>query len=118
MKFKIGDKVRVKNDLVVDKIYYNEDSHIADVFTPSMIEYLGNVAVVENIHNGRYKLDISYHNFTCDMLELVEAVKSEADEIIEHMLRLIPQQLIDDALDKKDEERFNELIKVYGAEVV
>lgn len=65
---KIGDKVKVKSDLVVGGNY------MAD-FIPEMIEFLGKEAtVVEVLYEGSYGLDIDVYQeyeFTEDMLELL-----------------------------------------------
>ena len=67
-KFKIGDKVRVRKDLVVDKYYgcgWN--------FTERMEQYCGNKAKITRVSNTFYDLDIDNGEFawTDDMLEPV-----------------------------------------------
>lgn len=65
---KIGDKVRVKSDIVVGGNY------MAD-FIPEMVDFLGREAtIVEVIYKSSYGLDIDIeqeYEFTEDMLELI-----------------------------------------------
>ena len=65
-KFKIGDKVRVRKDLVVDKYY-------GCGFTERMEQYCGNKAKITRVSNTFYDLDIDNGEFawTDDMLEPV-----------------------------------------------
>lgn len=65
MKFKVGDLVRVKTDLEIDKEYGN------DVFISPMAKYRGNTYKVEKLEYGCYTLsDIPWH-WTDEMLEPV-----------------------------------------------
>jgi hypothetical protein len=65
---KIGDKVRVKESLVVGGNYKAD-------FIPEMIDFLGKEAkIVEIIYQGSYGLNIDIeqeYEFTEDMLELI-----------------------------------------------
>jgi hypothetical protein len=66
MKYKIGDKVRVRKDLVVDRVY-GEDKFIAP-----MEKYLDKTMTVDKIvKNCKYKLkeDTEHWNWTDEMLE-------------------------------------------------
>lgn len=73
MKFKEGDKVRIKNTLVVDEDYYMEGSEVWDTFTKDMKEYLGMEAVIVDASN-EYELDIdnAEWSWTDDMLESID----------------------------------------------
>lgn len=68
MKFKIGDKVRVRKDLEVDKSY---GSH---VFVDCMQKYCGKVMEVESVWNDEYYLKETVQDwaFTDEMLEPIE----------------------------------------------
>ena len=68
MKFKVGNKVRVRKDLEVDKRY---GSH---VFVDDMQKYRGKVMEVESIWNDEYYLKETVQDwaFTDEMLEPIE----------------------------------------------
>ena len=68
MKFKVGNKVRVRKDLEVDKRY---GSH---VFVDGMQKYRGKVMEVESIWNDEYYLKETVQDwaFTDEMLEPIE----------------------------------------------
>ena len=89
MKFKVGDKVRVRKDLEVDKRY---GSH---VFVDGMQNYRGKVMEVESIWNDEYYLKETVQDwaFTDEMLEPIE-----------------------DPLVKKIEERNNKPVKMISDE--
>lgn len=60
-KFKIGQKVRVRPDLIAfDKNYYMKSGpnpHVADIVTNEMIRYCGEEITIEDINrngSGRY----------------------------------------------------------------
>lgn len=53
--FKIGDKVRVRKDLVVGKLYGTE------VFLPSMKKYIGKVFTISYVGNWAYELEETKH---------------------------------------------------------
>ena len=66
-KFKIGDKVRIKTNLEVGKLY---EEHM---FVSSMKDFKGNITIVKTILTNGYYLDgCNTWIFTDDMLELVE----------------------------------------------
>lgn len=66
MKFKVGDKVRVKKDLVIGNWYGK------DIFSIGMKDTLGGVYEVKEIFDFGYKLDYSdTYIYTDEMLETV-----------------------------------------------
>ena len=67
MRFKVGDKVRVLNDLEVDKMYGS------DYVSPYMVEWLGKIATISIVSGDCYKLDIDGGEWcwTDEMLEEV-----------------------------------------------
>lgn len=80
MKFKIGDKVKIREDLVIDLAYG------CDVFVSDMSEYCGKEAVITDIYDnclkdGVYSLDIDdgAWYWTDKMLE--DAVDIKKDHI-------------------------------------
>lgn len=114
MKYKKDSKVRVREDLLVGMEYSNEQGTVFENVTFKMKRYLGKEAIIVNVREGKYQLNIdNLFLFTDNMLELieepVELINFEVEEIVENMLRLIPEQLINDAIDKGDEKRFKQL---------
>ena len=66
-KYKIGDKVKVREDLVTNELYEKE------IFVDEMNIYKGKTTIIENVfENGEYRLvDCNYWAFTDEMLEPV-----------------------------------------------
>lgn len=66
MRFKVGDKIRIKSNLVVGNRYNGEC-----LFNSDMKEYKGRMATIREIHEDRYILDIDEpHWHWCE--EMVE----------------------------------------------
>jgi hypothetical protein len=127
-KFKKGEKVIVKDDLVVGRRYASEKhAQINDSFSRLMSKNLGKEATIISVEYGRYRLDIDeLHLYTDGMLMPIIEVEeeeevdiatlpyvrnNEVERLILHMKRLVPQQLINDALDKGDKAKFLRLTK-------
>lgn len=70
MRFKVGDKVRVLNDLEVDKMYGS------DYVIPEMLEFRGLEATVETVFDQAYHLTVDNHEWYW-MDELLEPVEEE-----------------------------------------
>lgn len=51
MKYKVGDKVSVREDLVVDQLYGD------DVFTPEMSSFKGQVVTITKIRENKYVIE-------------------------------------------------------------
>ena len=69
MKFKIGDKVRVRKDLKVDEEYGN------DTFVPEMRPWLGKMVVIKYIcPDGEYKIINCPWSWTDEMFESDEEI--------------------------------------------
>lgn len=83
--FKVGDKVRIRNDLEVGIMY-----NIRIDFSDGMVEFRGKEATVVDVdEDGDYLLDIDNREyFWCDeMLEAVKEVKTKTN--IEHLLNYL-----------------------------
>lgn len=123
MKFKIGDVVRIKKDLFVGVVYYNEGSNIGDKFSTRMRNNIGKEGVIIDIENGAYVLDIDrIHRYYDGMLENVieneqYTFNIEVEELLSHMQRQYYSKLIDKALDEKmhetNPEEFQKLVDTY-----
>lgn len=94
MKYKIGDKVKVRNDLVMEGIYFNENGLTKDSVVEDMLKFKGKTCTINEYVNGKYilKEDCNRWKWTDEMFEeLVKFNKNEkASEIdvvkVEHSL--------------------------------
>ena len=68
MKYKVGDKVKVKEDLELDKKYGAED------FVEEMEEYKGKIVTIDTVNRDDYYIEEDYKTYawTDEMLEDVE----------------------------------------------
>lgn len=90
--FKVGDKVRIRNDLEVNKNYTNRVNPSDNVsFEKEMEEYKGKEATIVDVdHDGDYYLDIDDTDWIwCD--EMLEAIKDKQETNIEHMLNFLEE---------------------------
>lgn len=128
MEFKVGDKVRIKKDLLIDKLYYNEDRTKSDYFTYRMEKFLGKESVIVEINDKGYVLEIdTMHTYTHEMIEKPydELAKEdytfdyEVESVIENSKREFYERQLDKALEERlfetDPERFDELMKLYNS---
>lgn len=79
MKYKVGDKVRVRKDLSDDKRYYSEDKKTWDDAAPPMIKYAGKIVTIAGVNDkvGKYDIeeDNKEWNWTDEMFEDVSKFK-------------------------------------------
>lgn len=79
MKFKVGDKVKVRSDLIVGHAYYSADRTYYDTVAPAMKEYAGKIVtidmVIETIGGYRIKEDADHWRWTDEMFESKEEEK-------------------------------------------
>ena len=70
MKFKIGDKVRINPNCSEDNDYYTETLDEEVCFTRGMAELVGCNAIIVDINDDAYQLDITEGDFdwSADML--------------------------------------------------
>lgn len=74
MKFKVGDKVRVRKDLKVGKAYYMENRNHFDRFTSHMARYAGQILEIERA-DSTYHAKENIWNWTDEMLSPVNDKK-------------------------------------------
>ena len=61
--YKVGDKVRIRKDLIEFKEYYMDDGIIHDMVTPEMYEHRGELVTIQRITTiGKYRIAEFYRN--------------------------------------------------------
>ena len=103
MKYKIGDKVRVKKDLepgnFYGRAYYSSD----------MNKFKAMECVVTNIYDGTYNINNSEYGFTDEMLEPVNDLLEYALEKLE----MTKEELEDEMrIDKEDMAKAIEMVRL------
>lgn len=74
MKYKVGDKVRIKKNLKEDVVYGTQH------FVDNMSIYCGRMAIIKNLEDGesyRLNIDNEYWCWTDEMLEENQFTKSD-----------------------------------------
>lgn len=74
-KYKVGDKVRVRSDLVVGKLYYMDDKRESNSFVENMVDFRGKVVKITDIRCGQYGIEGSIFRWTDEMFEPVSKFK-------------------------------------------
>lgn len=80
MKFKIGDKVRVREDLVIGNCYGKER------FVDGMKEYKGQIFTIKEIYRGVYIFEKNLFNWTDEMLEKVKKEKETQEKTFREVI--------------------------------
>lgn len=112
---KIGEEVTIRDDIRVGDDFPIEDSggRYSIGFSEGMKKFRGAKAVITDYkYKGElfvgYELNISpAHVFSDGMFE--DAYDTEADDLINHMLKLVPSQLINHSLDTRNKNLFMKL---------
>lgn len=122
-RYNIGDVVRVRDDLILGCVYYNDDKSAAEVFSHSMEKNMGWEATIIDIIGNKYTLDIDdFHFYTDEMLEnpIDKLAKSpytyneQVENLIDHINNYVfPNYLIDKALDEGNKDEFIKLTEKY-----
>ena len=105
MKYKIGDKVRVKENL---PLYMK--AHCVSTFSPETLKYNGMIVTVSEVKKDQYKIeeDKGFYDWYEDMLEPVEeltaeeALKTYTEFCRKHGCNDCPIQNIDDVYECPD----------------
>ena len=103
MKYKVGDKVRVRKDLepgnFYGRAYYSSD----------MNKFKAMECVVTNIYDGTYNINNSEYGFTDEMLEPVDDLLEYALEKLE----MTKEELEDEMrIDKEDMAKAIEIVRL------
>ena len=105
MKYKIGDKVRVRKDLVPDNYYDKID------YASIMDEFETTDCIITGIMDGIYNINDSKYWFPAEMLELVDDEK-----ILEYALEKLGTtkgELMDEMnRNKEDIEKVKEMVRL------
>jgi hypothetical protein len=77
-KYKVGEKVRVKENLRSDVSYGMYDSYETDTFVGQMRQFAGKIVTIDEMASGKYRMaECEGWNFTDEMLEPVQEVVPE-----------------------------------------
>ena len=71
MKFKVGDKVRVRNDLVEDKDYYMANRSESNTVVDIMLSLRGKVVTIKSV-SPQYRIEECGFYWTDEMFEPFE----------------------------------------------
>lgn len=58
MKYQIGDKVLIRDDLLEDEPYYNDDQIHYDTANDSMVEFGGQIATIMRFTTTGYRINL------------------------------------------------------------
>ena len=103
MKYKVGDRVRVRKDLEPGNFYGK------DYYSSDMNKFKAMECVVTNIYDGTYNINNSEYGFTDEMLEPV-------DDLLEYALEklgMTKEELEDEMkIDKEDMAKAIEIVRL------
>ena len=93
MKYKVGDKVRVRKDLVPGNFYGRA------YYSSDMNKFKAMECVVTNIYDGTYNINNSEYGFSDEMLEPV-------DDLLEYALEKLgmTKEELEDEMNKNEED--------------
>ena len=102
MKYKVGDKVKIREDLVVGKMYG------ADDFARGMEKYKGKIATIVTVHDTVYNINVDDNDIDDD-----DALAWHwTDEMFEDYTETTAMT-VEDLLNKTDVEKGGLIISVY-----
>lgn len=112
MKYKVGDKVRVREDLIVDAMYGDENVY----FRSDMACYKGQIVTISRVGDYFYKIeeDPFYYSWTDEMFEDVSDDENKARTVNvadnPKAFHDVFVEMIDFAKEHLTKEQFNEFI--------
>ena len=98
MKYNVGEKARVKRDLIEDERY---DGY---AFTHSMYKLKGKIVTIESVYEDHYTIKESNYNWSDEMLEDIKH-KTKKDEYEEDLINRVIGKFTDTV--KERDDKFN-----------
>lgn len=120
-KFKIGDRVIIRDDLIVGKLYYSDNGE-SDTFTYRMKNNMGKEGRIIEVNHVGYRLDIDpIHTYTDEMLKFSNNLYvddyTDIDLLLDNSRLNYYREKIDEALDSRlfetDPEKLRRLVEEY-----
>ncbi len=86
-RYKVGDRVRVRNDLCTMGVqYYMDDKSSSDVVTSEMLNFCGQIMTISRLTTtGKYILIGSEYNWTDEMLDNVVNIDISSGALIDFL---------------------------------
>lgn len=111
MKYKVGDKVRVKENL---PLYMK--AHCVSTFSPETLKYNGMIVTVSEVKKDQYKIeeDKGFYDWYEDMLEPVEEMSTE--EAIKLSGKMCSSSACYECPVFKSREKYGEMCNVFKKE--
>lgn len=100
MKYKVGDKVKIREDLIVD-VEYGSDS-----FAEEMAQYKGKTATITDVYWDKYEIDLDDSDW-CWTDEMFE------DIVKDDTIKDNTAMTVEDLLNKTDVEKGGFIITIY-----
>lgn len=108
MKYKVGDKVKVRSDLRVGKSY-GEHTFVHDMF-----KFMGKIVTIESIWEQGYRIEEDAYWWTDEMLEPVEEMSTE--EAIKLSGKMCSSSACYECPVFKSREKYGEMCNVFKKE--
>lgn len=108
MKYKVGDKVKVRSDLRVGKSY-GEHTFVHDMF-----KFMGKIVTIESVWERGYRIEEDAYWWTDEMLEPVEEMSTE--EAIKLSGKMCSSSACYECPVFKSREKYGEMCNVFKKE--
>ena len=108
MKYKVGDKVKVRSDLRVGKSY-GEHTFVHDMF-----KFMGKIVTIESVWEQGYRIEEDAYWWTDEMLEPVEEMSAE--EAIKLSGKMCSSSACYECPVFKSREKYGEMCNVFRKE--
>ena len=112
MKYKVGDKVRVRSDLEVGKQYGNDNDSDKVYFVSGMKCHKGKIVTIQEIAYSAYRIKEDKWFWTDDMFEgkVVEDMDIEINKMIDEKVEEFRKQLIEETKKLVEEQKQKEKV--------
>lgn len=108
MKYKVGDKVKVRSDLRVEKSYGGH------TFVHDMSKFMGKIVTIERVWEQSYRIEEDAYWWTDEMLEPVEGMSAE--EAIKLSGKMCSSSACYECPVFKSREKYGEMCNVFRKE--